>query len=109
MKYALIITIFLIAYACTFVAIFVPVTRAMKKHVLFNHNGHKIEILTGIISAKFVVDGIVVDSGKRYGHSFHFDFIKKLDNDTIRVYITRKAIAPEIKLYINDEKQDIEY
>lgn len=109
MKYALIITIFLIAYACTFVAIFVPAMRATKKHVLFNYNGHKIEIFTGMMSAKFVVDGIVVDSGKRYGHSFHFDFIKKLDNDTIRVYITRKAIAPEIKLYINDEKQDIEY
>ena len=84
--------------------------KAGKKHVVFEFKDHIIEVFTSSTGARFVVDGIEEDGGKRYGYDFHFDFIKKIGNDVIRVYITRQqGVIPEIKLYVNDEKQDIEY
>ena len=74
-----------------------------RRHVVYEFKGHKIEVLSGLVSAKFVVDGELVDSGTRWGYDFHFDFVKKIDNDTIKIFITRKFIVPEIKIYLNDE------
>lgn len=80
-----------------------------RRHMEFEFKGHKIEVFTFLTSAKFLIDSELVDSGKRLGYDYHFDFIKKIDDDTIRIFITKSFASPEIKLYINDEKQNIDY
>ena len=77
--------------------------------MIYEYKGHKIEVFTTLYSAKFLIDGKIVDEGKRRGYVSHYDFIQKIDKDTIRIFITRSHWSPEIKLYINDEKQDVQY
>ena len=95
---------------CGIVALFLVIFGLLaKKHVVFDFKGHKIEILTRMLGAKFIVDGVVVDEGSRYIYSYHFDFVKKIENDTIKVYVARKFMTPEIKVFVNDEKFNINY
>lgn len=95
------------------VLIYVPIwiwaVKTMRRHVIYEHYGHKIEIFTYMFSAKLVIDGQIVDSGTRVGQNYNYQFLHKLGDDVIKVFINMKVWSPEIKLYINDERQNINY
>ena len=105
----LIILATLLLCAIIFIPLIIYVSKKMRRHVLYDYNGHKIEVFTYMTSAKFVVDGQLIDSGSRMGQNYNYQFVHKIDNDVIKVFINMVVASPEIKLYINDEKQNINY
>lgn len=110
----ILLSLLIFAAVLIIVAVFVSLlvhfaNKRAKRHMLCEYKNHKIEVLTTLYSAKFLIDGKIVDEGKRYGYVSHYDFIHKIEDDTIRIFITRSHWNPEIKLYINDEKQEIQY
>ncbi len=104
----LIFVLVLVVMGIMFAIFFTIYAKKARRHAIFEHQGHKIEIITRFFGAKLVVDDKTIDEGSRY-NNYHFDFIHKIGKDTIKVYITRKVLSPEIKVFINDEKKDIEY
>ena len=77
----------------------------MTKTVTHEFKGHTIMVKTSIFKASFYIDDKLIDDVVRVGGSnYSFDFIKKIDDDTVRVTIHLSVMSPEIKIYINDER-----
>lgn len=93
--------------AAVLVPVFVWSWKKFRVRVLYEYNGHKIEIINKFYSTKLVVDGKLVDTSHRSPYERNSTLIYKMDEDVIRV---NTGNYPEvIKLYINDEKQNINY
>ncbi len=77
--------------------------KMMRNHMTYDFKGHKIEVFTSASRMSFFVDGILEDELRWGGGGV--TFLKKFDNDVIKIFIN----GNHIRLFINDEKQDIKY
>ncbi len=100
------ILIFLIGIALV-VAIIVGFTllnaKMMRNHLIYDFKGHKIEVFTSATQMSFLIDGVLEDELRWGGGGV--TFLKKIDGDEIKIFIN----GNHIRLFINDEKQDIKY
>ncbi len=94
----------MVACIVVIVAVFIFVNaKLMRKHMVYEFNGHKIEVFTSATRMTFLVDEIIEDELRWGGGGV--TFLKKIDNDVIKIFIN----GYHIRLFINDEKQNITY
>ena len=77
--------------------------KMMRNHLTYDFKGHKIEVFTSATKMSFLVDDVLEDELRWGGGGV--TFLKKIESDVIKIFIN----GNHIRLFINDEKQDIKY